>query len=116
MCFSALVELQALTRVTVISSGDWSQLEHDTTIRGGNQGFEKLIYTFISRRLDYYNSLFFGLLKKKVRHLQLIQKAAARVLRKTQTSEEITAVLRSLHWLPVCQTTEQFKILLLVYK
>ncbi len=42
-----------------------------------------------------------------IRQLQLIQNAAARILTRTRTSEHITPVLRSLHWLTV---------LLLVYK
>ena len=41
--------------------------------------------------------------------------AAARVLTKTKKADHITPVLRSLHWLPVCQRIE-FKILLIVYK
>ena len=34
---------------------------------------------------------------------------------RTKKVDHITPVLRSLHWLPVCQRTD-FKILLLVYK
>ena len=41
--------------------------------------------------------------------------AAARVLTKTKKVDQITPVLGSLHWLPVCQTTD-VKILLYVYK
>ena len=54
-------------------------------------------------------------LKKSIRQLQLIQNAAARVLTKTKKVDHITQVLRSLHWLTVCQRID-FKILLLVYK
>ena len=49
------------------------------------------------------------------RQLQLIQNAAARILTRTNTLHDITLVLRSLHWLPVCQRID-FNILLLVYK
>ena len=41
--------------------------------------------------------------------------AAARVLTKTKKVDQITPVLGSLHWLPVCPTTD-VKILLDVYK
>ena len=61
------------------------------------------------------DSVFTGLPKKTIRQLQLIQNAAAWVLSKTKKVDHITPVLRSLHWLPVCQRID-FKILLLVYK
>ena len=54
-------------------------------------------------------------LKGLFRKLQLVQNAAARVLTKTKKFEHITPILRSLHWLPVCQRIE-FKVLLIVYK
>ena len=66
-------------------------------------------------RLDYCNGVFSGLGKKSIRHLQLIQNAAATVLANTKKVEHITPVLKSLHWLPACQRID-FKILLLVYK
>ena len=50
-----------------------------------------------------------------IRQLQLIQSAAARVLTRTKEVDDIISVLRSSHWLPVCQIID-FKILLLVYK
>ena len=76
---------------------------------------EKRVHAFIFSRLDYCNAVFTGLPKKSIRQLQLIQNAAARVLTKTKKVDHITPVLRSLHWLPVCQRID-FKILLLVYK
>ncbi len=48
-------------------------------------------------------------------NVQLIQNTAARILTRTRTSEHITPVLRSLHWLPVTFRID-FKVLLLVYK
>ncbi len=69
-------------------------------------------HAFINSRVDYCNGL---LHKKTIRQLQLIQNAAARILTRTRTSEHITPVLRSLHWLPVTFRID-FKVLLLVYK
>ena len=62
---------------------------------------EKLIHAFISNRLENCKALLSGLPKKTIRQLQLIQNDAARVVTRTRTTEHITAVLRSLHWIPV---------------
>ncbi len=53
--------------------------------------------------------------RRAIRQLQLIQNTAARILTRTRTSEHITPVLRSLHWLPVTFRID-CKVLLLVYK
>ena len=92
-------------------------LENTSRVKGpmSQQDLEKLVHAFIFSRLDYCNSVFTGLSKKSIRQLQLIQNTAARVLTRTKKVDHITHVLRSLHWLPVCQRI-YFKILLLVYK
>ena len=75
------------------------------------QDLEELVHAFIFSRLDYCNGVFTGLPKKSIRQQQLIQNAAVRSL----TRHHITPILRSLHWLPVCQRID-FKILPVVYK
>ncbi len=77
-----------------------------------SQDLEKLVHAFITSRVDYCNGL---LPKKSIRQLRLIQNTAARILTRTRTSEHITPVLRSLHWLHVTCRID-FKVLLLVYK
>ena len=76
---------------------------------------EKLVHAFISSRLDYCNSTFYGIPDYLLNKLQLIQNTAARMVTRTKRNEHITPVLQSLHWLPVHKRI-QFKILLLTFK
>ena len=52
-------------------------------------------------RIDYCNSLFYGLPKYSINRLQKIQNSVARIVTRTSRSSHITTVLKSLHWLPV---------------
>ena len=76
---------------------------------------EKIIHAFISSRIDYGNSLLYGLPEYAIKRVQRIQNAAARLLSGTGKYDPITPVLKSLHWLPVRQRIN-FKVLLLTYK
>ena len=62
-----------------------------------------LVQAFISCRLDYCNSLLFGISDGLVRRLQSVQNAAARLVTGARWCDHITPVLRQLHWLPVRQ-------------
>lgn len=105
------------SHIKQITKSAYYHLKNISRIKGlmSQQDLEKLVHAFIFSRLDYCNTVFTGLPKKSIRQLQLIQNAAARVLTKTKKVDHITPVLKSLHWLPVCQRID-FKILLLVYK
>ena len=76
---------------------------------------EKAIHAFISSRLDYGNSLLYGLPDYQIKRVQRIQNTAARILTKTSKYEHITPVLKDLHWLPV-ENRIIFKILTLTYR
>jgi len=54
---------------------------------------------FISCRLDYFNSLLYGLLDILLRKLQSVQNATVRLITGTRRSDHISPVLRELHWL-----------------
>lgn len=75
----------------------------------------KLIHAFVTSRLDYCNSLYFGLNSPLLHRLQIVQNAAARLLTSSGRRVSITPVLAELHWLPV-KYRIQFKILLLTYR
>ena len=76
---------------------------------------ESLIHAFISSRLDYCNSLLYGLPNCSLIKLQRVQNACARLTFNEGRYCRITPLLVKLHWLPV-QSRIVFKILLLTFK
>ena len=75
---------------------------------------EKLIHAFVSSKLDYCNSLMYGLADKEISKLQRVQNLTARLVTKTRRVDHITPILRKLHWLPV-RKRSIFKILLITW-
>ena len=76
---------------------------------------EKLIHAFVSSRLDYGNSLLYGINSCLLDKLQCVQNSAARLLTGTKKYEHISPILAKLHWLPVRSRIE-YKILLLTFR
>ena len=73
------------------------------------------VQAFISCRLDYCNSLLYGISDVLLRRLQSVQNADARLVTGASRCDHIPPVLRQLHWLPVCQRVV-FKIAGLVHQ
>jgi len=74
-----------------------------------------LVHAFVSSRLDYCNSLLYGIADGLLTKLQTVQNAAARVVTGTRKFDHITPVLRQLYWLPVCQRIT-FKLAMITFK
>ncbi len=69
-----------------------------------------VIHAFITSRLDYCNSLYYGVNQSSIGRLQMVQNAAD-----WYSLDRISPILTSLHWLPVKQRIE-LKIVVFVFK
>ena len=76
---------------------------------------ETLIHAFVSGRVDYCNSLLYGLPAYQLNKLQRVQNAAARLIFLESKYYHVRPLLYNLRCLPVKFRIE-FKILLLTYK
>ena len=76
---------------------------------------EKLVHAVIGSRLDYCNSLLFGINKFNINKLQKVQNTAARIVERKPRRHSATLILRDLHWLKV-ESRIIFKILLIMFK
>ncbi len=76
-----------------------------------------LVHALVISRLDYCNSVYYGLPKHLTNSLQLVMNDAARVIKGTGRNRDIsiTNILKELHWLPIVERSK-FKILMLVFK
>ena len=73
------------------------------------------MHAFRMGRIDYCNSLLYGLPVTHINKLQRVQNAAARLICSTLRFSHVTPVLYSLYWLPV-QFRIDFQILIITFK
>jgi len=73
-----------------------------------------LVHALVMGRVDYCNSLFYGLLRYNINKLQCLQNMAARLITNTPQFCHIIPVLCQLHWLPV-GVRIKFKVILITF-
>jgi len=74
-----------------------------------------LVHSLVATRIDYANSLLYGLPDYSLAKLQKVLNTAARIVSCCNRFEPITPVLRELHWLKVRERI-MYKLLVLTYK
>ena len=99
-CASTFYHLRNISRIRKF-------LSIDTT--------KALVHAFVTSRVDYCNSLLYGLPASHLNKVQRVLNAAARLVCRAPRYCRITPLLYGLHWLPVRQRIS-FKILLFVFK
>ena len=60
-----------------------------------------LICAYIFQRIDYCNVLYYGINESLVRRLQLVQNAAARLIKRKFNISSLNKVFDEMHWLKV---------------
>ena len=76
---------------------------------------ENLIHAFVKSRLDYHNSLLYGLRNCLISKMQRVQNAAARLVFRTPRCCDITPLLTELHWLNIKHRIN-FKVIPVTYR
>ncbi len=100
MCRTAFFHLQNIASIRNVLDTDSAKM---------------IVQALVTSRIDYCNSLLFGVPQSVLGRLQAVQNAAARVVTRTGWLDHITPALYELHWLPV-EYRINFKILLNTYK
>ena len=100
-----------------ICKSSYFQLKNIGSIRNvlSDDACAQLIHSLVTVRIDYCNSLLYGLSDNSLFRLQKILNIAARILCRIPKYDHISSTLRDLHWLPIRQRII-FKILILTYQ
>ena len=101
-----------------ICRSSFYQLRQIRTVRTSltRAACESLAHAFVSSRLDYCNSMLFGINESLLDKLESVLHAAARLVQQKRKFDSIsTDIHDKLHWLPIRQRIE-FKICVLVYR
>ena len=72
------------------------------------------MHAFVTTRLDYLNSLLYGMPDYIITRLQRLLNVAARIITNLGKYDHITDAMKKLHWLPI-ESRIQYKVLVLVH-
>ena len=102
--------------ITQVCRVAYMHLSNVRKIRNMLEAASQLIHAFIISRIDYCNSILYGIPDTVLSDLQRIQNSAARILTKFgDRNYPIINLLKKLHWLPVRQRIT-YKIFILNFK
>ncbi len=109
--------MNLMQQITATSRSAYMHIRKINSIRQylTESAVKTLIQSLVVSRLDYCNSLYYGLPLTSINRLQLVHNSAARVISRTPRHEHITPILRELHWLPIVKRC-QFKLLVFIFK
>ena len=110
-------QLSMTHQVNAVCKSAFYQLRNIARIRSylTDEATKTLVQSLVISRLDYGNSLYYGISKANMNKLQHVQNAAARLVARKSRRDHITPTLYMLHWLPV-EYRVIFKLLVLVYR
>ena len=90
------------------------QKAHNQLRNIGKNSKEIIVHAFVTTRLDYLNSLLYGMPDYIIKRLQRLLNAATRIIRTIGKYDHITDAMKKLHWLPI-ESRIQYKVLVLVH-
>jgi hypothetical protein len=111
-------ELSFHNHISKICSTSFYHIRHLRQVRSSLDKNSAIILAnaLVSSKLDFCNSLFYGLPATSVNRLQKVQNALARVVvPSVKRSHHITPTLRDLHWLPI-NNRITFKVASITFK
>ena len=111
-------ELTMLPHANSIVRGCFYHLRQLRSIRSPltDSAAKTIVHTLISSRIDYCNSVLFGVSEAVSQRLQSVLNSSAHLITNRRRFDHITPALRDeLHWLPIQQRI-QYEIALLVFK
>ena len=105
------------THVNLMVSHCYKLLKDIRSIRNliSHKQTEMLVHSIVTSRLDYCNSLFYGVNQAVIYKMQKVQNAAARLVMKRRKFDSVRMDIYNLHWLRVEQRII-FKLLITTYK
>ena len=104
----------------VITMKIWKVMSNFTGIKAIHKYLTKqacmtLVLSLCVTHLDYGNTLLYGLPKKSIKRLQMVQNMCSKLVLQCSKYSSATQALMDLHWLPIEQCI-QYKILTITYR